>query len=131
MTIHQAAARWVKFNAVGAIGIGVQLVALTVLKSGLHLDYLLATALAVEVAVIHNYLWHKRFTWGDRGGDPYGRFVKFNLTAGMFAVIGNILLMKLLVGSLGMNYLLASVGTIAACSVANFLVSDRFVFQGP
>ena len=35
--------RWLKFNAVGGIGIGVQLVVLTTLKSGLHLDYLLAT----------------------------------------------------------------------------------------
>ena len=101
------------------------------LKSGLHLDYLLATALAVEVTVIHNYLWHERFTWGNRAGDPYWRFVKFNLTAGIFAIMGNLLLMKLLVGWAGMNCLLASVGTIAACSVVNFLLSDRLVFQEP
>ena len=37
--------------------------------------------------------------------------------------------MQVLVGSLGMNYLAANVLTIALCSVANFLVSDRFVFQ--
>ena len=29
-----------------------------------------------------------------------------------------------------MNYLVANILTIALCSVANFLVSDRFVFQG-
>jgi len=129
MTIREAASRWLKFNAVGAIGIGAQLAALALLNSGLHLDYLLATVLAVEVAVIHNYLWHERFTWADRPGNSFSRFVKFNLTTGMFSIMGNILLMKLFVDWAGMNYLLANVVTIATCSVANFLVSDRLVFE--
>jgi len=43
---------WLKFNAVGGMGIGVQLMVLTALKSGLHIDYLLATALAVEAAIV-------------------------------------------------------------------------------
>jgi len=41
-----SAARWMKFNVVGGIGIGVQLAVLLSLKSGFHLSYLLATALA-------------------------------------------------------------------------------------
>ena len=48
---------WLKFNTVGAIGIGVQLAALAALKSGLELNYLLATGLAVEAAVLHNFVW--------------------------------------------------------------------------
>jgi putative flippase GtrA len=47
--------RWVKFNAVGGIGILVQLGTLTLLRSGLGVNYLLATALAVEAAVLHNF----------------------------------------------------------------------------
>jgi hypothetical protein len=61
-----SAARWMKFNAVGGIGIGVQWAVLLYLKSGFHLSYLVATALAVEAAVARNYFWHERFTWGDR-----------------------------------------------------------------
>ena len=59
---NRAFLRWMKFNAVGGVGIGVQLAALTILRSWLKLDYLLATGLAVEIAVIHNFLWHERFT---------------------------------------------------------------------
>jgi hypothetical protein len=59
-------ARWLKFNAVGGIGIGVQLAALAILKSVLHVDYLAATASAVEAAILHNFFWHERFTWADR-----------------------------------------------------------------
>ncbi len=52
--------RWDKFSAVG--GIGGQLAALTIFRSWLKLEYLLATGLTVEIAVIHKFLWHERFT---------------------------------------------------------------------
>jgi putative flippase GtrA len=122
------AIRWIKFNLVGGMGIAVQLLMLAMLKSGLHLHYLIATALAVETAVVHNFLWHERFTWADRAGAGFTRFFKFNLTTGLFSIAGNLVLMKLLVGLGHMNYLVANGITITACSVVNFLVSDSFVF---
>jgi putative flippase GtrA len=127
---RRTAVRWLKFNAVGAGGIVIQLAALAVLKSGLQLDYLLATALSVEAAVIHNYLWHERFTWADRtGGSSWARFAKFNLTTGLFSILGNVLVMRALVGGAHLNYFVANILTIATCSIVNFLVSDRFVFE--
>jgi len=120
--------RWLKFNLVGGIGIAVQLLALVLLKAVLQVNYLVATALAVETAVIHNFLWHERFTWADRTGAGFTRFLKFNLTTGLFSIGGNLLLMKLLVGFGHLNYLPANGIAITACSVVNFLVSDGFVF---
>ena len=125
-----AGIRWLKFNAVGAVGIGVQLIALVVLKIGFHLPYLAATALAVEAAVIHNFFWHERFTWADRASrGGWSRFIKFNLTTGTFSILGNLALMKLLVDALHLQYLLANAITITACSLVNFLLSDKLVFQ--
>lgn len=122
--------RWLKFNAVGAGGIAVQLATLALLRSGLHLDYLVATSLAVEAAVIHNYFWHERFTWADRtSGSSWMRFAKFNLTTGLFSILGNVLVMKVLVGEAHLNYFIANILTIATCSIVNFVVSDRFVFE--
>jgi putative flippase GtrA len=124
------ALRWLKFNAVGAIGIGVQLAVLAALRSGLKINYLAASALAVEAAVVHNYLWHERFTWVDRETESsLARFAKFNLTTGLFSIAGNVVLMRLFVGLIGMNYLIANLVTIATCSVVNFVVSDRIVFE--
>ena len=124
--------RWLKFNAVGAVGIVVQLVALALLVSGLGVNYLLATALAVELAVLHNFFWHQRFTWADRASlgirQTLGRLLRFNLTNGGLSILGNLILMRLLVGRLHLNYVVANLLTIAACSLANFLVSHRFVF---
>jgi putative flippase GtrA len=115
---------------VGAIGIAVQLITLAILKTILHMPYLIATALAVEAAVIHNFLWHERFTWADRASrGSVARFLKFNLTTGMFSIAGNVLLMKWFVGYLGFPYLTANGAAIALCSVANFTVSDRAVFK--
>ncbi|HEV3511285.1 MAG TPA: GtrA family protein, partial [Candidatus Sulfotelmatobacter sp.] len=54
--------RWCKFNFVGGIGIGVQFAALFFLRSILNFNYLLATAIAVEAAVVHNFVWHEQFT---------------------------------------------------------------------
>jgi putative flippase GtrA len=107
----------------------VQLVVLTVLKSGLHLDYLVATGLAVEAAVIHNFLWHERFTWADRGAEArWLRFVKFHVGNGAVSILGNVAIVRLLAGVWKVHYLVANAVAIAVCSFANFLLSDRFVF---
>lgn len=124
---------WLKFNTVGAIGIGVQLAALAALKSGLGLNYLLSTGLAVEAAVLHNFIWHERWTWADRTrlspSDVLTRLVRFNLTTGAVSILGNLVFMRLLVGTLHLHYFFANLLTIAACSILNFVASDRFVFQ--
>ena len=123
--------RWLKFNLVGALGIGVQLAALAALTS-LGLGYLAATALAVEAALLHNFLWHERMTWRDRATPLFrlmvGRFLRFQLANGLISLLGNLLLMRLLVGTLHLPVLWANLGAIAACGAVNFVVSDRLVF---
>jgi putative flippase GtrA len=125
--------RWIKFNTVGGIGIGVQLAALAVFRSWLKIDYLLATGLAVEIAVIHNFLWHERFTWADRPAahrmQSLFRFAKFNATNGAVSILGNLALMRLLVGKLKFNYIVSNCAAIVACSLLNFLLGDRVVFD--
>jgi putative flippase GtrA len=130
--------RWMKFNLVGGIGIVVQFAALFLLKSVLHFDYLVATAIAVEAAVVHNFVWHEQFTWADRTGTAPGRartswswslrLLRFNLANGGVSILGNLALMRVMVGEGHMNYLLANAIAIAPCSVANFVVSDAWVF---
>ena len=124
--------RGLKFYSVGGLGIAVQLAMIGVFRSLLHLDYRVATAAAVEMTVIHNFLWHERFTWKERilASKGLARFAKFNLTNGVLSVVGNVVVMQGLVGLIGMHYLIANMLAIAACSVLNFVVSERFVFQG-
>ena len=129
---QQTIVRWIKFNAVGGIGILVQLAALGIFRSWLQLDYLLATGLAVEIAVLHNFFWHERFAWRDRPSirplRSLARLAKFNASNGAVSIAGNLLLMRLLVGELKVNYVVSNVIAIVLCSLMNFLLGDRFVF---
>src|SRR5579863_1892781 len=78
--------RWWRFNLVGGIGIAVQLGLLFLLKSVFHCNYLVATALAVEATVVHNFFWHERYTWVGRVQPSWRtsliRLLRFNLTNG-------------------------------------------------
>lgn len=125
--------RWVTFNVVGLMGVGVQLVALIMLHRWFDLDYLPATALAVEAAVLHNFLWHERWTWQDRipvdQTGTWARLCRFNLTIGTMSIVQNLVLMELLAGRLHMHYVVANLVGITICSVVNFFASDRLVFR--
>jgi putative flippase GtrA len=116
------------------MGVAVQLAAWGFFHSLLRLDYLLATALAVEIAVLHNFVWHERWTWRDRArpsGGAAARLLRFNLSTGLVSILTNLVLMRWLVGTHHAPYLAASLMSISAGAVANFLVSDLFVFREP
>ena len=128
--------RWCKFNLVGGMGVAVQLVALFLLKDVLHFSYLAATAIAVEAAVMHNFIWHEQFTWADRTQSDRGnsrwrrslvRLLRFHLGNGAISIVGNLALMKLMVGQAHRNHLLANAIAIILCSLVNFSVSEAYV----
>ena len=124
--------RWLKFNAAGMLGVFVQLGVLQVLTHFGRLNYLLATALAVEAAIIHNFLWHERYTRRLRTKlDPSSalrRFSYINLSNCAISLIGNLVLMKVLVARSGLPVIAANLCAIAACSTLNFLMAELFVF---
>jgi len=127
------ARHWLRFNAVGALGIVVQLLVLAGLIDGLGLNYLWATLIAVEAAILHNFAWHECWTWADRTrqrpGDLLVRLVRFNVVTGLTSIMGNMVMMRLFVGTLRLHYLAANLLSIALCYVLNFAASEWFVFR--
>ena len=125
--------RWIVFNSVGVMGFVVQMSLLYLLAHFAGLHYLLATALAVEAAVLHNFVWHENWTWADRAtANRNGWFKRlgwFHLANGVVSIAGNVLLMRFFVGTLGMYYMPANIIAIALCAVLNFLAGDRLVFR--
>lgn len=123
---------WCKFNLVGLLGIIVQLSLLKILVL-LDVGYIVATAIAVEITIVHNFFWHEYWTWRDRVNqnlsDRFFRWLRFNTTTGLISLVGNLLFMKLLVGSVHLPITLANLLTIGLCATFNFLVSDQFVFR--
>src|SRR3954463_13929751 len=121
--------RWVAFNAVGLAGMLVQLAVVAVLVRVAGWHVLAATAVAVEAAVLHNFVWHQRWTWRDRPGDGVSiLLLRFHLSNGLGSLAGNAVLMTLLVGAVGLPVVVANVIAVAGMSAVNFLLADRWVF---
>lgn len=123
-----------RFNVVGVFGFALQSGALFVLTHMPHpLGYLPATAAAVELAVLNNFVWHQLWTWRDRPstgpGETLRRLAKFNITNGLVSLAGNVILMGLLVGRLGLPIAPAYLISVATCSLVNFVLADRVAFQ--
>lgn len=122
--------RLAKFSLVGAIGIGVQVLVLNVLTT-IGMNYLLATIVAVESALLHNFIWHQHFTWRDRSSasaHTMRRLLHFHLGNGLISLVGNMLMMTLFKGRLHLPILAANLLSISICALVNFAVSDRWVF---
>ena len=126
------ARRWLLFNGVGILGFVVQLGVLTGLIRLLDVHYLVATVVAVEAAILHNFFWHQRHTWRDRpsaGASTRRRLARFHLLNGTVSLAGNALVMLLLTGSLGVDPVRANVVAVLACSIVNFFGSEMLVFR--
>jgi putative flippase GtrA len=130
--------RAARFVWVGAGGFLVQVAALQALGAA-GLPYPVATALAVEAAILHNFLWHERWTWGDRNAvagtglkarrsEKLGRLVRFNGSTALISIGGNVALMTLFVGGLHLPLIPANLLAVLTLGVLNFVSADRLVF---
>ncbi len=114
---------WLRFNAVGIGGAVIQIGVLWLLtRAGLH--YLVATALAVEAALLHNFFWHTRWTWKGRDAS----LLRFHLANGLLSVVSNLIWMRIFAGWLGVPAIPANLLAITLTSVANFVLGNRWVF---
>jgi dolichol-phosphate mannosyltransferase len=121
--------RFAVFNVVGCAGVLVQLAGLFVLTHLAGVHYLPATAAAVMLAVVHNYLWHRRWTWRDRGGAFTVTFARFALWNGTVSLVGNLGVMATLVTGAGVPPVAANVVAIGVCGLVNFWLGDAVVFR--
>jgi putative flippase GtrA len=127
-------ARIPAFIGVAAIGFTLQIGVLVWLSTFWHWPYPVATALAVEAAVLHNFLWHERWTWRDRPAPRLavpGRLLRYHLGTGLVSLIGNLIVTAAAVELLHLPTLASNVCAVVATSVANFLIADRWVFSPP
>lgn len=128
--------RWMMFNGVGLLGALVQLAVLGLLVHVAHVGYLFATPVAVEAALLHNFAWHRRWTWRDRaaaagGPSPWTALGRFHAANGAVSLAGNVAVMALAAGALHLPPVAANVVAILVCSLVNYALGDRWVFGWP
>jgi len=123
-------ARWWRFNLVGAMGMVLQLTAVFLFDrwSGGH--YLVASAAAIELTLLHNFVWHLNYTWRDRSDSSavLTRLMQFHLSNGLTSLLGNLLLMRLLVGRAHLPLIASNCVAIICCSTLNFCLGNWWAF---
>lgn len=119
--------RFLRFNLVGLLGIVVQLTTLALLNRALPRHYLLTSTVAVELTLLHNFLWHLHFTW-PQTPSPFTALLRFHLSSGLISLFGNLALMRLFVHSFHAPVLIANALAIGCCGIANFLLAHFWAF---
>lgn len=119
------------FVVVGAMGFALQLTVLTLLMTVAHWRYDVATVVAVELTILHNFWWHERWTWRDRSltSGVGARLARFHAGAGGVSMVSNVALAILFVESLHQTTIVASLAAPMLTGLANFLLADRWVFR--
>jgi len=122
-----------RFSLVGFIGALLQLALVSLLTKYFGVLSTAATLVAVEITILHNFVWHEHVTWSDRGSKGFRHLVRrlwrFQTGNGLVSLAGNTALMYCLVERFKAPVLPAAIGVIAVCSLANFLIADRWVYR--
>lgn len=123
-------ARTLVFLGVGAIGFTVQIAVLTLLTAWLHTPVPVATAIAVEAAILVNFWWHERWTWRERAvhGARTRRLLRFHLANGVTSLVGNVAITTACVRLLAINPAVANAMAVAVLAAINYVAADRWVF---
>jgi len=122
-------ARFFRFNAVGALGVAVQLLSLWLLTGVAAVHYLVATCVAVSLAVVHNFIWHRLWTWKDRDVDAIRACARFVLTNGLLSLVSNLGVTAALVSGAHAHPVVANVFAITTSGLLNFWLGDVVVFR--
>ena len=120
-----------RFILVGVFGAVLQVSLLYLFTHRLGLSSIAGTLAAVEITVLHNFIWHERFTWRDRAltfERAALRLLRFHASNGLVSLIGNTALLYYLLDRLKAPIVPSALAAIFVCSLANFLLADRWVF---
>jgi putative flippase GtrA len=113
--------RFAKFGIVGAIGAVLNLALFWVLSSVLHLHYLFAGVVAIEIALFSNYLLNSSWTFADRGGRVLHlpAMLRYHAVS-LGGILINLLTLHILAGSVGVRPVLANATGIVLATGWNF-----------
>jgi putative flippase GtrA len=111
----------------------VQIAVVGLLANWAGLNYLAATAVAVEAAIVINYLWHERYTWRDRRAmtarERWSRLGRFNAMTATTSILGSVIVTAILVEFFRLRPIEANVISVVLLSVINFIGADTLVFR--
>ena len=128
--------RFIRFGLVGLSGVFVDMAVFYLLSDPTTLAWGLTRSkiIAAEAAIINNFFWNDRWTFGDIASRQKGwrrrfkRLVKFNLIC-LAGLILNVLLLNLLFNLLGINRYVANLIAIAVVTFWNFWINLKLSWR--
>ncbi len=128
--------RFIRFGCVGLSGVFVDMAVFYLLSDPTTLAWGLTRSkiIAAEAAIINNFLWNDRWTFGDIASRQKGwrrrfkRLVKFNLIC-LAGLILNVLLLNLLFNLFGINRYVANLIAIAIVTLWNFWMNLKLSWR--
>jgi putative flippase GtrA len=118
--------RFSKYVVVGGTGVVINTLMLALLYQIAHLPLPVASAIAVEVSIVNNYMWNDRWTFARSSWDLL-RLIKFN-AVGLAGLIIATAVLWTLVTYAHVPYLLANLVGIGVATVWNFAVNSRWTW---
>ena len=120
-----------KFMAVAWLGMVVNTGCLYLFKGVLGIRLIPASMMAIEIAIIHNFIWFRSWTWRDREHQPpfFRQLIKFNLATGAVDFSANIAVLWSLSTFFGVHYLLANVLGMIAPPFIKFWLNEKLIFR--
>ena len=125
--------KFIKFQIVALGGTVVNMFVIWLLKEHLHLHLMISAAIAIELAIIHNFTWHYFVTWKD-GVKEYTfknylvTLFKYNVVTASLDYLVNLSVLWVLNQYLGVNYLIAHLIGMSCTPIFKFLANEFIIF---
>ncbi|MBV9385605.1 MAG: glycosyltransferase [Chroococcidiopsidaceae cyanobacterium CP_BM_ER_R8_30] len=128
--------RFIQFGLVGLSGVFVDMTVLYLLSdpTTLHLPLTRSKIVSAELAIINNFLWNDRWTFGDVAAKQQGwrqrwkRFLKFNMIC-LAGLVLNVLVLNLIFNFVIHNRYIADLIAIAVATIWNFWVNLKLSWR--
>jgi dolichol-phosphate mannosyltransferase len=122
--------RIIKFALVGLSGILVNMGFLYLLSELLHIYYLIASIIAIEISIISNFFLNDLWTWSDRKKKKlFNRLYQYHISVGLTAIFVNWLLLFILTEVFGIYYLISNLIGIGCGTLFNYILNDVWTFK--
>ena len=125
--------RALKFNIVGWMGMPVNMGMLYLLKDVAGFPLILASVIAIETAIVHNYIWHRHWTWAhrNRGERPpfFKQLIAYNVATGLVDLVVNVSVLWVLTTFFGVYYLISNAAGMILGPLIKFWLNEKVIFR--
>ena len=121
-----------KFMTVAWLGMAVNMACLFLFKGVLHIPLIPASLLAIEIAIIHNFMGLRHWAWRDRSNGNHSFFrqlLLYNVFTGAVDIVANVSVLWSLSTFFQVHYLLANALGMIAGPFIKFWVNEKVIFK--